>query len=66
MPHGGPEARDEYGHDSFVQFLASRGYVVVPNFRSMALAAPSPTLLAVVSGGRLMQDDVTGCGQPHD
>jgi dipeptidyl aminopeptidase/acylaminoacyl peptidase len=34
MPHGGPEARDEYGYDPFVQFLASRGYVVLqPNFR---------------------------------
>jgi dipeptidyl aminopeptidase/acylaminoacyl peptidase len=34
MPHGGPEARDYFEYDAYVQFLASRGYVVVqPNFR---------------------------------
>lgn len=34
FPHGGPEARDYHEYDAYVQFLASRGYVVVqPNFR---------------------------------
>ena len=34
LPHGGPEARDEWGFDWLVQFLAMRGYAVVqPNFR---------------------------------
>src|SRR5690606_4610093 len=34
FPHGGPWARDVYGYDSFAQFLANRGYVVLqPNFR---------------------------------
>lgn len=34
LPHGGPWARDTYGYDSFAQFLANRGYVVLqPNFR---------------------------------
>ena len=34
FPHGGPWARDTYGYDSFAQFLANRGYVVLqPNFR---------------------------------
>ncbi|HVH48366.1 MAG TPA: S9 family peptidase [Sphingomicrobium sp.] len=34
LPHGGPEARDEWGFDWLVQFLAVRGYAVVqPNFR---------------------------------
>lgn len=34
MPHGGPEARDYFEYDAYVQFMASRGYVVVqPNFR---------------------------------
>ena len=34
MPHGGPFARDEWGFDTWAQFLASRGYVVLqPNFR---------------------------------
>lgn len=33
-PHGGPWARDNWGYDSYAQFLANRGYVVLqPNFR---------------------------------
>ncbi len=33
-PHGGPWDRDSWGYDSFAQFLANRGYVVLqPNFR---------------------------------
>ena len=34
MPHGGPWARDMWGFDPIVQFLANRGYAVLqPNFR---------------------------------
>ena len=34
LPHGGPWARDEWGFDREVQFLASRGYAVLqPNYR---------------------------------
>jgi len=34
MPHGGPEARDYGGFDTWAQFLASRGYAVLqPQFR---------------------------------
>jgi dipeptidyl aminopeptidase/acylaminoacyl peptidase len=34
MPHGGPFHRDSWRFDSWVQFLASRGYAVLqPNFR---------------------------------
>jgi dienelactone hydrolase len=34
MPHGGPDARDEWGFDWMAQFYASRGYAVLqPNFR---------------------------------
>ncbi len=34
MPHGGPWARDSWGYDSYTQFFANRGYVVLqPNFR---------------------------------
>jgi len=29
MPHGGPHSRDSWGYDSWVQFLASRGYAVL-------------------------------------
>lgn len=34
MPHGGPQARDEWGFDWLAQFYANRGYAVLqPNFR---------------------------------
>lgn len=34
LPHGGPAARDDFGFDWMVQFLASRGYAVLqPQFR---------------------------------
>jgi acetyl esterase/lipase len=34
LPHGGPEARDEWGFDWLSQFFAARGYAVLqPNFR---------------------------------
>jgi dienelactone hydrolase len=34
LPHGGPTARDAWGYDWLVQFLAARGYVVIqPNYR---------------------------------
>lgn len=37
LPHGGPEARDIAGFDSFAHFIASRGYAVIqPNFRGSA------------------------------
>lgn len=34
MPHGGPEARDEWGFDWLAQYYVARGYAVLqPNFR---------------------------------
>jgi dipeptidyl aminopeptidase/acylaminoacyl peptidase len=34
LPHGGPDARDEWGFDWLVQFFTHRGYAVLqPNFR---------------------------------
>ncbi len=34
MPHGGPEARDEWGFDWLAQYFAHRGFAVLqPNFR---------------------------------
>lgn len=37
LPHGGPSARDEWGFDWLVQFLAARGYAVLqPNYRGSA------------------------------
>ena len=37
LPHGGPEARDEWGFDWLSQFFANRGFAVLqPNFRGSA------------------------------
>lgn len=37
MPHGGPNARDEWGFDWLAQYFANRGYAVLqPNFRGSA------------------------------
>jgi dipeptidyl aminopeptidase/acylaminoacyl peptidase len=34
LPHGGPEARDEWGFDWIAQYFAAMGYAVIqPNFR---------------------------------
>jgi dipeptidyl aminopeptidase/acylaminoacyl peptidase len=64
FPHGGPEARDEYGYDSFVQFLASRGYVVVqPNFRGGAGFGRAFASAGYHQWGRLMQSDVSDATQ---
>lgn len=60
MPHGGPEARDEYGYDAFAQFLASRGYVVVqPNFRGGSGFGRAFADAGRGQWGLRMQDDVT-------
>ncbi|MDQ8755069.1 S9 family peptidase [Sphingosinicella sp. LHD-64] len=37
LPHGGPEARDEWGFDWLAQYFANRGFAVLqPNFRGSA------------------------------
>lgn len=60
VPHGGPEARDEYGYDAFVEFLASRGYVVLqPNFRGGAGFGRGFADAGRGQWGLRMQDDVT-------
>lgn len=75
FPHGGPESRDSYGYDSFVQFLASRGYVVVqPDFRGGAGFGRAFAAAGYHQWGKLMQSDVTdatlhlidaGVADPH-
>ena len=60
MPHGGPEARDSYGYDFFVQFLAWRGYAVFqPNFRGSEGSGRTFANAGRRQWGRRMQDDVT-------
>jgi dipeptidyl aminopeptidase/acylaminoacyl peptidase len=59
-PHGGPEVRDEYGYDDFVQLMASRGYVVVqPNFRGSSGFGRAFAQSGHGEWGGRMQNDVT-------
>jgi dipeptidyl aminopeptidase/acylaminoacyl peptidase len=60
LPHGGPEARDDYAFDWFAQFLASRGYAVLqPQFRGSTGFGEAWRKAGYRQWGLLMQDDVT-------
>ena len=59
-PHGGPTARDVWGYDPTVQFLASRGFAVFQlNFRGSAGYGTRHERLGYREWGLAMQDDVT-------
>ncbi len=60
-PHGGPWARDYWGPEPFVQFLANRGYAVLqPNFRGSTGYGKHFTNLGDRQWGRgTMQHDIT-------
>jgi dipeptidyl aminopeptidase/acylaminoacyl peptidase len=59
MPHGGPYARDEWGYDSWVQYLASKGYAVLqPNFRGSTGFGRKFVESGTGAWGRGMQDDI--------
>ena len=60
FPHGGPWARDNWGYNPIPQFLANRGYAVLPpNFR--ASTGFGKKFLNAGNGewGKKMQDDIT-------
>lgn len=60
FPHGGPESRDSYSYDFYVQYLAWRGYAVFqPNFRGSEGSGRSFATAGYRQWGRRMQDDVT-------
>jgi len=60
LPHGGPEARDYYEFDPFVQFLASRGYAVFqPQFRGSGGFGRRFAEQGYGQWGARMQNDVT-------
>lgn len=60
LPHGGPWARDSWGYDGLVQFLANRGYAVLqPNFRGSAGYGKKFLNAGNLQWGEKMQDDVT-------
>ncbi len=60
LVHGGPWARDYWGYNSWVQFLANRGYVVVQiNFRGSTGYGKSFLNAGNLEWGRRMQDDIS-------
>ena len=59
-PHGGPWARDSWGFNPEVQFLANRGYAVLQvNFRGSTGYGRKFWEASFKQWGRAMQDDVT-------
>jgi dipeptidyl aminopeptidase/acylaminoacyl peptidase len=60
IPHGGPWARDEWGYDPEVQFLANRGYAVLQvNFRGSTGDGRKFWEASFKQWGKTMQDDLT-------
>ncbi len=61
--HGGPWARDMWGYDPYVQFLANRGYAVVqPNYRGSNGYGKKYLNAGNKQWGRgAMQNDITDC-----
>jgi dipeptidyl aminopeptidase/acylaminoacyl peptidase len=59
-PHGGPWARDAWGYNPEVQFLADRGYAVLQmNFRGSTGYGRAFWEASFKQWGKKMQDDVT-------
>jgi len=60
LPHGGPQARDEFGFDWWGQALASRGYVVIqPEYRGSGGFGQKFERAGWGQWGKLMQTDVS-------
>ena len=60
FPHGGPWARDNWGYNTFAQFLANRGYAVLqPNFRGSTGYGKKFIDAGNLQWGDKMQDDIT-------
>jgi len=59
LVHGGPWARDDYGYNSYHQWLANRGYAVLSvNFRGSTGFGKSFTNAGDLQWGRKMHDDL--------
>ena len=59
-PHGGPWARDNWGFDPQVQFLANRGYGVLQmNFRGSTGYGKEFWQISFKQWGKTMQDDIS-------
>lgn len=59
-PHGGPWARDEWGYNPEVQFLANRGYAVLQmNYRGSTGYGKKFWQASFKEWGKKMQDDIS-------
>jgi dipeptidyl aminopeptidase/acylaminoacyl peptidase len=59
-PHGGPWARDSWGYDPEVQYLANRGFAVLQmNFRGSTGYGRKFWEISFKQWGKTMQDDIT-------
>ena len=59
-PHGGPWARDNWGFNPEIQFLANRGYAVLQmNFRGSVGYGREFCEISFKQWGKTMQDDIT-------
>ncbi|SVC26382.1 uncharacterized protein METZ01_LOCUS279236, partial [marine metagenome] len=59
-PHGGPWARDSWGFNSEIQFLANRGFAVFQmNFRGSTGYGREFWEISFKQWGKTMQDDIT-------
>jgi dipeptidyl aminopeptidase/acylaminoacyl peptidase len=64
MPHGGPEARDEWGFDWLAQFFVSQGYAVLqPNFRGSSGYGDAWYQKNGFQGWRTSIGDITDAGR---
>ena len=61
LVHGGPKGpRDNWGYNSYAQFLTNRGYAVLqPNFRASGGYGKAFLNAGDKQWGKLMQDDIT-------
>ncbi len=60
MPHGGPWVRDNWGYQSYTQFLANRGYAVLQvNYRGSTGYGKYFLNAGDREWGKRMQDDLT-------
>jgi len=60
LPHGGPSAKDSFGFNPFVQFLANRGYAVLQvNFRGSVGYGKAFWQAGFKEWGGKMQEDLT-------
>lgn len=62
LPHGGPWARDQWGFNPTVQWLANRGYAVLqPNFRGSTGYGKNHLNAGNKQWGLKMHDDLIDC-----